>query len=256
MQNIKRLQKLIWFLPWILLLLFELIYFQPEWFYYLLILSNLVLIVSVWLFSKDLSKKFLVFKLLILPWLFLNFTLFYAIISVSSFLTQATFVISAFLLFLYFQASFKKYYQPLAKSIFKIGELSFFLSFLAVFLASASVFGLKSFLNFPSWQLIIFLAPIIFLLLLQLFWFQGLKAKSNIYTLLILLLLLLEIIWGASFLTFSYLMIGLIVAISFYVLAGITIAFENLSLDKRSLRYYINFALIGFLLIFLSSRWL
>lgn len=256
MSDSKRLKRIIWFLPCLLLACFQLIFFWPTWFYYLLILTNLILLVSVSLFSKKIYSKFLAYKLFILPWIFLNFTLFYAIISISTFLTQATFIASAILFFLYFQAAYKKYYQPLAKSIFKFEELIFFLTFLAVFLSSASVFGLKNFLNFPSWQIIIFLIPVIFLLLFQLFWFHKLKIKKNFSTLLVLLILLVEIIWGASFLTFSYLMLGLLISVSFYSLSGISIAFNKNTLDKKTLKYYTNFALISMLLIFLSSRWL
>jgi hypothetical protein len=256
MNNIKRLKKIIWFLPFLLLLCFQLIFFWPSFFYYLLILSNLILILIIVFFSRGVGSKFLAIKLFILPWIFLNFTLFYAIISISTLLTQATFIISAGLFFFYFQAVFKKYYQPLAKSIFKLEELIFFLTFLTVFLASASVFGLKNFLNFPAWQVVIFLSPVIALLLFQLYWFYALKIKENLLTLLTILVLLLEIIWGSTFLTFSYLMLGLIVAVSFYSLNGITIAFLRHGLNKKTLRYYTNFALISLLLIFLSSRWL
>lgn len=238
------------------LVLFELIYFFPNLFYYFLIILNILLFISVSYLVKGIEENNIRVKIFILPFFLINSALFYAIISVSSLLIQTVFVFSSLLLFFYLRSSYLYYFKPLKKTIFRLEELGFFVSFLVWLFFLVSVFGLKNFLNLPIWQIDLILSPVLLILLLDLFWINKIQIKNNLYILILILLTQIEIVTVIYFLSFSYLILALIVAIIFYSSVGVFLNFSKEEVNRGNIRYYINFSIISLLLIFLSSRWL
>jgi hypothetical protein len=238
------------------LVLLELIYFFPNLFYYFLVVLNVALFFVTSFLVKGIEEKNIKFKILILPFLLLNSALFYAIISISSLLIQTVFIFSILLLFFHLRSIYLYYFKPLKKTIFRLEELGFFVSFLVWLFFLVSIFGLKNFLNLPIWQIDLILSPVLFVLLLDLFWMNKITIKKNIYILLLILLTQIEIVTVIYFLSFSYLILALIVAIIFYSSVGIFLNFSKEEVNKKNIRYYINFLVISLLLIFLSFRWL
>jgi len=87
-------------------------------------------------------------------------------------------------------------------------------------------------------------------------WINKIPINKAFIFIMFIGLVMLEVGWSISFLPLNYKATGLILAICYYILSGITWIFVNGTLDKRALKLYLSFGFIGIFLILLTARWL
>jgi len=73
---------------------------------------------------------------------------------------------------------------------------------------------------------------------------------------LLVCLVLVELAWSISFLTLSYYILGLILAICYYILIGLVRFYLLGTLDKKIAKLYLIYGFGALLIVLLTSRWI
>lgn len=128
-------------------------------------------------------------------------------------------------------------------------------SFLTVFFAASAMYGLQSFLDFPVWMLLTSWLVFLFFLIYQLLWMNKIEEKSAILFSLIDSLIILELAWCLFFLPVANSVMGMTLALYYYIILGLTRPLLNDSLNKRMIKIYILFGLGCSILVLLTARW-
>lgn len=252
--NLNRLLPLI--TPLAVFGLLEIFYFYHRAIYPAAILMIFLIIITLWQFTRAslINKDWWNFSLL--PVLFTFSVVSYSVLLKSGSLIQLMFVID--LVMLYFYLKFCYYYliKPSSYKVSAIENLSSYINFVSFFLAASTIYGLQSYLNIPVWQLMIALCAISLLAVYQIMWANKIDMKKGATYLMIISVVLLEIGWAISFLPLNFNISGLILAICYYVLVGLSRLYLLDLSDKEKTRLYLLFGLSSIILIFLTSRWL
>jgi hypothetical protein len=133
---------------------------------------------------------------------------------------------------------------------------NFLISFIVIFYSVGGILSLKNFIDLDLWQIIIPISIILFLMLFQLFWFYKIKFKNNLFFSIIIAFTLTEIVLASTYLPHTYSIIGLIIAILFYVSVGLSLLELTYKLTRKQVKIYLSLSIISLLLIFLSSSWI
>jgi len=233
-------------------LMIEFIVIYPNFLYPGIALVNILFFLVFHKFSKDVifNKNSLVF--LISPILFTDSLIIFLSIASNTFFIQ--FLIFINFLFIYYYT--KQYYRMDVLKIENIKWVSFssYISFLIIFFLSSSVYGLNSLLSFPVWSLIFFIIGTTFLVTYQSFFFNSIKKEYFITFILIICFILTEIAWVLFFLPFNYYVLGLILAICYYVIIGVTKLFLKDSVNKKKIKFFLIFGISSILLIILTTK--
>ncbi len=234
----------------------ELIIIKSAWFFYILVAMNVLLVISLYFFLKTSHYYKSFFRVLVLPLFLLNSTVLYISVLTNSSLRQLVNALFLVILFIFLRNLYIYLFKPLKYSLQSLENINFFASFLILFYIMKGVLSLQSFVNIETWQILLLMFVVIFVLLLQLFWFHKIKLKNNFLFSTLLTLSLVEIIYASIFLPQTYSIIALFVAIVFYVIVGLCLFYLKFKLNKRLLKMYIGLFLIALIVIFLSSRWI
>ncbi|MCX6796502.1 MAG: hypothetical protein NTW06_03315, partial [Candidatus Falkowbacteria bacterium] len=128
-------------------------------------------------------------------------------------------------------------------------------NFLAFYFLSSFLYGIRAFLNFSVWPLmLIFLAAAV-LIIYEIFWINSINLKVGSFYVLLLSLVLTELAWALTFLTLSFYILGLIITIGYYILIGLTKFYLKGQLDKKIIKLYLIFGFTSVLIVLLSARW-
>jgi hypothetical protein len=128
-------------------------------------------------------------------------------------------------------------------------------NFLAFYFLASFLYGIRSFLNFSVWPLmLIFLAATV-LIIYEIFWVNKINLKASSFYILLLSLVLTELAWALTFLTLSFYILGLIITINYYILIGLTKFYLKGELDKKIIKLYLTFGFASILIVLLSARW-
>jgi hypothetical protein len=244
--------------PVITLISLEFVFLSPKSFYFILFFINLLILAVIFLFFRNSHLKNFNYYIgeAILPFCFFTSIFIYSSLIISKFFVQLLFL--AIVIFIYFYLRNIYYFFTnftVGKSdLFK--NLSSLTNFLVMFFSGAAIYGLQAFLNLPVWLLMIFLMFISFLVVYQKFWVNKINKETAWIYIPASLVILLEIGWAISFLPLSYNVLGLALAICYYVLMGLTIPSLNNSLTKKTVKIYLIFGIASILLIFLTARWM
>lgn len=238
--------------PIFLAFLFEILLNKAQWFYGILILSVLALILTALIFFKESGVKKEDLFYFILPIIFSLSLLSYITIS-----SRATAHILIFFntIFIYFLLRNFFYYFFEIKKGLKFDNFFSYGNLLAIFFVSSSFYGIKYFLNFPTWFIILCLLPVFFLILYSVIWANKINIKEGLVFILIGVIVLIEIFWTISFLPFNYNTLGLIFSICYYVYIGVVRFFLRAGeSNSRTIKLYLIFGFVSILLIILTSK--
>lgn len=242
--------------PIIIWLLLEFYLFNTKLIYWLGALSILIIFFTARRFCREslIDKNWWNFS--ILPIIFLIAVIFYSTMLQNALTIQVIFALV--LIFLYFYLRFSYYYliRPVSYKVASIENISSYVNLISVFLFSASIYGLEAFLNFPVWPLMLVLAIFSGLAIYQIFWTSKIELKASLIYVIICPLVIIELAWALSFLPLNYNVSGLILAICYYVLIGLTKLKLLDMLDMPKVKLYLYFGLISILVVLLTSRWL
>lgn len=230
--------------------LVELIIFQVEFFYWIIIGLNLLIAVSLYKISrlKLRSRRFR--KHLILPFFFLNGLSAYLLLSSNTLVWQLLAVVLTFFVYYYLR---QIYFQYILEMTVRWDNLSYYFSFLALFFVFSFVFGSQNSLLSSTTSVLVFLLTAV-LLTYQVFWAQGLLKSQNYVFIFLIALVLVEIAWVFFYLPFSYNIGGIIIAIFYYLILGLTRPYLKNSLTGRKIKFYLSLSLGCVALILLTAR--
>lgn len=244
------------FIPIIVFLFLELFYFRPNLVYVVVVFIALTFLFSLRQFIRVSGERTGVWNFIILP---LSFTLGLVLFSVmvtGKLFVQLLFILDLIFLYIYLK---HVYYYLTKSSYYKkhaLENISSYGNFLVAFMFFSSIYGLQSFLNISVWILMLIVVVITALIVYQVIWINRIDLRQGSFYIILSCLVLVEIAWALSFLPLSFYLLGLVLAICYYMLIGI-IRYHLLgNLNRRLVKLYLVSGLAAILLIFLTARWL
>ena len=163
------LTKIILIIPFLLLIVEEAIFFLPRGLYFFLFVINFLIIFSIYKIAKNnLSsdwRNFIVF-----PFIFFNSLILYCLTIPSKYFLQALFIFSVLYLRYYLNSIYYFLHKPALYRSFSIENISSYGNFIAVYFTSSALFGIQSFLNWPTWLIILIFIVFFTIVIYQVLW--------------------------------------------------------------------------------------
>lgn len=243
-------------IPVLVLFFLEFFFINPKMIYVMTVLIVLSIFFVTRQFARhsDVSNDW--WNFMILPTVFSLSLITYSTIITSGALVHIFFIGLVIFLYLYFRSIYYYLLQPKFYKDYSLENISAYANFLVVFMASASAYGLESFLNIPVWILIMFLLAIIALVLYQSFWVNGIDMRQGFIYIMIGCLVLVELAWSISFLPLNFNISGVVLAICFYLFQSLVKLYLQDILDYKLVKKYLFFSGGSILLILLTARWM
>lgn len=251
------------FLPFltafIALALMELFLFRSRFIYVSSAVMLASIVVSIFILAKNslIDKRWWNYS--ILPILFSSSLVVYSVLlpyKNNIILMQSLFFLNAIFLYYYIRSVYYNLVLPTAERSTNLENISSFGNFLSFFFISASAYGLQSFLGLPTWQLILVIMSASLLLTYQMIWASRANIQRNHAYILISCLILTEIAWAMFYLPFNFNVTGAILAIDYYIIAGILRTYLHGGLNGKMLKLYLGFGLASIVIILITARWL
>lgn len=241
--------------PFSLWVLNEIFIFRPEFFFVSLGLGLLIITLSVRAVITKNSPKFWPVFMLAPALFYLSLSLYSAII-VNSFWIQILFILNVWFIFSYLKNIYYHFSLPTPAGEEKLRRLLKSGSFLSTFALAATLYGLPIFLSWNFGLLLLFFVAASFILFGQFLIFAKDVNREQRIFLLINILTLAEFVGVLFFLPLNYNILGLLVALVFYLL----ILFNDWRSENRLNFKHIKWPIILVIgvttLILLSARWL
>lgn len=242
--------------PLLQFLIFELFIFFPKLIYYLLVVLLALLIYTIYLFAKkNLNIKYW-YNYSILLILFSISSFLYIILLSNSLFIQIIVLISVFFSYVYLKILYYYFFVPERYKANSFENISSYGNFLVIYFIFSLLFGLQSLLSITIWKLIISVFPFLLLIFYQVFWVNKIKIKEGGIYILILSLIIVELIWSASFLPLNYSSASLALAICYYILIGITRFHLRGTGENKKIKFYLILGILSLLAILLTSKWI
>ncbi len=241
--------------PFFLFLSAELIEFFPGSIYYLLPLANALVIFTVYGMVRN-SSFYGRLDFLIFPLVFLNGSIASLLILNSRFLAQGLIFFSAGMIWYYIKSVYFFHHKPIFYKTFQISNISVYGNFLSIFFFSSALFGIRSFLNWPVWGIILVLTFLFLLVIYQLNWAHKIPLADSGVHILADSLILVEIAWSLSFLPLRFYILGLLLSAAYYIITGLTRHYLLGTLAAKNVKAYLGVGLFSVIIILLSARWI
>lgn len=243
-------------IPVFIFILFQVFFFNARMIYVVLVLANLSIFFIVWQFCKSsiIDKSW--WNFFILPSLMLSAIITYSVLLTSKTVIQTLFILTIIFLYFYFKNIYYYLERPSAYQPYSIENASSYGNFLIFFLISASIYGLQSFLNLKISVLMIIMLFASFLMIYQVIWANKIKIKNGIIFILLSCLTLVEITWSISFLPLNHNIAGLILAICYYAIIGMTRYHLLEQLNREKIKIYLIISITSVFIILFTARWL
>ena len=182
----------------------------------------------------------------------------YAAIIIGNFWVQSILLLIAWFLFVYLKNLYYYSTHKESESIFedKLDNLLIVGGFLSTFAAATVLFSLPIFITWPVWATILILAAQIGLSFIQFLPLKKMNPEQAKVLIAANILGLSELAWGLSFLPLKFHLLGLFLAISYYLALFITRQHLRGSLSRKSLKLPLILSAIAFVILFLTARWL
>jgi hypothetical protein len=252
--KIIRNKRIFYFLPLALWLLGQVFVFYPKLFFVALSLGALFIVLA----TKELAVKnrrldwplFFYF-----PLIFFASSSLYGTLIPSFYWLQALLLLNAGFIFIYFK---NLYYLFRYEAPIRIDQLDVFLmagSVLTIFFLASTAYGLPIFLGWSFWPLLVTFSLAAFPLFFQPFILGSLKLKINWPFFLVVILALAQLAWVIYLLPFVFNVLGLLVAIIFYILFLTLRLFIRGNLSGRILRFPLILSSIIVVILLLTTHW-
>jgi hypothetical protein len=242
--------------PLITFFLLQAFFFSPKLLYIVFVLILLLFFFTTRQFTLESKKDKEWWNYIILPFIFSSGLIVFSTMIPSMLLVQVLFLINTVFLYFYFRSIFfnlikEDYYQK-----YSLENLSSYGNFLAVYFLASSLYGLQVFLSIETWALMIVLIFIIALIVYEVMWANNIDLRVGVVYILLICLVLTEIAWAASFLTLSFYILGLILAVCYYILIGLTRFYLLKRLNGRLIKMYLIFGFSSIAIVLFTARWI
>lgn len=254
--NVLINRLLVWVVGFILLACFWLVIFFPDWLYILAPFSLLATLFFILHLVNYQIKKSQFWVFIITPVIFIFSSWLFLIFIESLKLSLLYSLVFAWVIFIFIKAIFLYLYRRPKYQPHALENISGYLNLLAVFLLAAGLYNFKFFIGFDAWYVLVLVPLAVWLLLLQLFNLSNIAFKKSWLISAIITLVIAQVVWATNYLPTSAYVDGLIVALVYYLLAGIA---RNWLLDIRERRVVVRYLLIciiSLLIILLSAKWI
>lgn len=158
--------------------------------------------------------------------------------------------------YVYWRFVYFYYNAPGRYTSFSLENLSFYVNFLSVFFLGALAFGLRSFLQFNFWLILLGVAIILGLILYQGMWVAKIDWRKHGWYAVVYLLILLEFFGVLSLLPFNHNLLGCLWASSYYLLLVLFNDLISRRFSRRRLRLYLSLVVVGWVVLLLTASWL
>jgi hypothetical protein len=241
--------------PLILWVLGEVFVFEPNFFFISISLGVLLLALFIRSIIKKHKSKFWPIFVLTPALFYLSFS-FYSTIIVGQFWIQTIFLLIAWFLFSYLQNLYFYFSFGASEREEKLNRLLLIGSFLSAFAIAATLYALPIFLSWPDSLLLLVFAAISIIIFGQFFVFsKGIDKERKIFWL-IDVIILTEFAGILFLFPLNYNVLGLLLAIIFYLL----ILFDEWRLNDRlvwkNVKWPVIISALIIIIILLSARWL
>ncbi len=138
---------------------------------------------------------------------------------------------------------------------FSLEKFFSFFSFLTFFFLASAAYGLKTFIDLPTWQLLIGFVILEIIIIYQWWWINKMTWQVAWPYALVLLVVLVELFLTFNLLPINFNLSGFLIASSWHGLAFLSS--ENLSgqLTKTRSRFIIGLIIFIWLVVLLTTRW-
>ncbi len=243
--------------PLLVFVLFQalLIYQNRIFLFFALFFSCLFILFTIKRFVGS-GFNLIFFNFSIIPILFVLSSFFYSLIIYNKFFLEILFFINLLFLYFYFRNLFLLF---IAKDIRKeeyFNNVSFYVSFLIVFFFSSSIFGIQSLLGVSTSPLIFSILPIFGLLIYNIVWINEINFKIGYIYILLICVVFFELAWSLSFLPLSYNILGLVLAICYYMSAPLLKFHLKGILNTRLVKLHLSLGFLSILTVLLTAKWM
>ena len=236
-------------------LLMEWFFWQARMIYvvYALVIILFFFAIRQFVIGASHSEKW--WNLAILPICFFTGLLVFSTLIPNRTLIQALFMVNALFLYVYFRTIYNFLILPKNYKSGSLENISSYGNFLAFYFIASAMYGMQVFLNIDIWLLLLIALVFIGLIIYQMLWVNRIDPRQGVLYLIIICLILAELAWSASFLTLSYYVLGLLLAVCYYVLIGLS-RFHLLNrLTKATVKAYLIFGFSSILAVLLTANW-
>ncbi len=171
-------------------------------------------------------------------------------------LIQTLAVVLVLFNYVYWRFVFYYYNLPSRYTSFSLENLSFSVNFLTVFFLGALGYGLRAFLQYNFWLILLGVAVVLALLLYQGMWAAKVDWRKHGWYFLSHLVVLLEFFGVLNLLPLNHNLLGFLWASIYYLLL---ILFNDLMghrFNPKRLRFYLALVAAGWLVLLLTASWL
>lgn len=242
-------------IPFIILLLLEWFYWQAKMIYVVYVLAMLLLFFTIRQFINTARHSERWWNLAILPVCFFTGLLVFSTMIPSHWLVQLLFVVNTVFLYFYFRTIYNFLVLPKNYKEGSLENISSYGNFLAFYFIASSIYGMRIFLNIDIWLLLLIALVFISLIVYQMLWVNRINLRIGLLYLAIICLILAELAWSASFLTLSYYVLGLLLAVCYYVVIGLSRFYLLGRLSRATVKAYLIFGFSSILVVLLTANW-
>lgn len=252
-QRLLLLLKVVyWISPIIFWLTWQIVLSNPQRLWYLLVAILILLVpVSFEAAGRKRNRRFF-FIFLNLGMLWSSFYLFISFLE-SSWQIAALWLLLLIYIYRYLFAA-ARMSSGNSPEDWKLASL--YGSLLTVFLASASFFGLQSFLSLSPWLLLASFVPFVLASNYSLAYSQDWLRQEDGWLWALLSVLPLQIVMMLSLLPLNYLITGILSTLAYYSMINFVRLYSNKNLTRRKIKNYAWFTALSLIAILLSARWL
>ena len=250
------IQRIITFLsPLLIAVAFELAIYQTIKLSIAGALTLLIVFLSVFKLSgaKFISKE--LWGFLISPVFLIGSTTLFILILEGKMWQHAALIICILIYTLYLEHIFKFIHQSPRYQPYSLENTSNYANIISVFFLFSSAFGLKMFLGYKTWQLIVPILVSLLLLSIQMFWVNKIHLQKRKIILPLILLIMAEGFWAVHFLPTDHYANALILTVVFYVIIDCSRLYFTNALTAKTIKRHAFLGFLALILTLTSSRW-
>jgi hypothetical protein len=252
------MSKLNYFLPFVFAVI---TFFLVEWCF---VNPNIVYVSLVLLIVLNTAAAFLLgrkkqsdwWKFLLLPALANVISVSYAVILTNQMAIQSIALLLIIFNYIYWRYVFYYLHRQNLYIPFSLENLSFYVSFIIIFLLGSLIYGLRSLLSLNILILGVIVLICLSLIVLQVFWISKLNWRQNKVYLLVMLLVLMEEFFMLSLLPLDYNILGFVWATTYYLTISLVSDKLKDRLTRQKVKYLLILTAISWLVLFVSARWI
>ena len=233
---------------------FELMWVQKKIAWFVLAALVVLVVFSIWNFTKNtVNKRFANF--LITPVVFTIAAFSFLLFIETPWLYHGVVVASALMMFLFLEQIFNYFYFAVRYQPYTLESFSLYWNVAAVFMISASLFGVVIFLMFNLAVVAAFYAVAIFVLTKQFFWVNKIEWARYALFCFAISLIMTEFFCAMRYLPTSYFVNGVIATIIFYVLICLSKLFLQDNLARKHIYNYLILSVVTVALVLATAQW-